>query len=131
MDFNRATLIQNIEVYLSILNQNLKGLEDQFLYQGYNKDDILKWIISEEIELIHGVTVKGHIQNTLPFAHLHNCLSGIMVTPLSILTNVYIRLPRLYGDLVYVEIEINGIDLYIRYNTSSLFNKSLQSFLKN
>lgn len=117
MDFNEATLIQNVEEYVYVLEQHLKGLEEHYSYQGCNKEDVVKWVLSEELENIYGIEVAGHARNNLPYSHIHNCLAATMEKSLSVLTNQLIAFPRLYGDLITVKIKIRSTDLYIQYLT--------------
>jgi hypothetical protein len=123
----KATLLQDIGEYLAIIEEPLQRI----IAKQYNRshsfdndfrramfDEVLLWIICEELELIHGLFEDRHVHNKTPHTVFHQELSRILHVPLSILTNWYVKAPRLYGSNNQIRVRIKNRDLYIDYYRS-------------
>ena len=120
---HRAILIQNISEYVSILKPHILQLMEIKKLRGHNNFiNVLKWIISEELELIYMQFVKGHIHNHPTYSFIHNKLNNLIPFPLSQLTGSFIKAPRIYSDDLTIEIDVTECDLHIRYYTNVFEN---------
>ena len=125
---HRAILIQNISEYVSILKPHILQLMEIKKLRGYNNFiNVLKWIISEELELIYMQFVKGHIHNHSTYSFIHRELESNLPFPLSSLTGSFIKAPKIYGDDLTIEIDVTEYDLSIRYYTD-VFEKLFREY---
>jgi len=131
MPTHRATLIQDLKEYHGILKPYLDPLLQTHAYpEGLVEEDILKWIIAEEVELIYGLFCKTHMHNGMPHMLIHSTLRMLLPIPLSNLTKSYIKAPKLYNTENLVNIQVIGRDLYIYYFASD-FNLPYKHLLRN
>jgi len=113
MNEHRATLIQDIREYLGILLPVLRPILEQYAYTGIDEESAIKWIITEELELIHCMCANNHIRSNT-YERIYSQLNSDLPQSLSILTNQYIRAPRLYDESC-IDIHLHERDLYIGY----------------
>jgi len=112
----KARLIQSINEYLAIINPVLQQIiAFQYPYEMVNKEEIIKWIIAEELELIYCLFDKQHQHNKYPHEFIHNQLTLALHVDLSIITSAYIKAPVLYLDYNTIEVKLICNDLYIDY----------------
>lgn len=111
----RSILIQSIGEYLGIIKPFVFSL---LRNTNGNKSDAIKWIISEELELIYGLFEINHEHNHPLYSKIHNQLDSKLPSSLSRITARYIQAPRIY-DNVSITVEITNIDLIIFYYSIS------------
>mgnify|MGYP003558530814 CR=1 FL=1 len=113
---HRATLIQDIYDYLKILTGHVRcQMQEHHYLCGTTEEDVVKWIIAEELFLIHGLITRGHLQNKIPHADIHSRIEHTLPTSLSALTSIFVRAPRLFEPETEIDLLIIGRDLYISY----------------
>lgn len=115
MALHKATLIQGIEEYLYYLKPHLHSFLELYARSGINEEDVILWIIEEEIELIYGLFTLNHTHSNRPHTYVHQSLNASLHITLSRLTTCYIKAPRIYDDNNQIEIKIINNDLYITY----------------
>jgi hypothetical protein len=115
MRLHRATLIQDIYEYKEILRPYLDPLMEPYTTHGISEESTLHWILAEELELIYGLFDESHEHNCFPYVQIHNQLSGLLPYPLSVLTANYVRAPKLYNPESFINLELVGRDLHIKY----------------
>ena len=115
----RAVLIQYIGEYLEYIKPYLNCiLITEYHKQKFNIDEIIKWIICEELELVYGLFTHGHEHNKEPYLYIHNRLMRDLPINLSRFTTNYIKAPKLYNN-IDIRVELNKFDLSIIYYTST------------
>lgn len=113
MPHHRATLIQPISEYVALLQWHLEPILHAFISHGIGEEEVLAWIIAEELELVYGLFTQNHHHNYYPYVAIHACLSGQV--SLSALTQIYIKAPKLYPDHNQIHLMMNQFDLIIEY----------------
>jgi hypothetical protein len=112
---HRATLIQDITEYRSIVLALLRPVLLNFASYGYDEEDALEWIVKEEIERIYHLFDGNHIHNHWPLSAIHNHVAASSPILFSKYAEFYLRAPKLYGDNNQVLIELVDQDLWIDY----------------
>jgi hypothetical protein len=97
-------------------------LNDIINYQ-YNtfreeREEIFKWVIEEELELIFGVFADSHLHNRNIYSDIHSELNKNFQGKLSVIIRHYIRVPLIYSDNNIVKICMNELDLIIKYHAN-------------
>ena len=115
MSVKKAILIQDISEYLGIMRPYVRRVLFKYNAISLNMDNIIRWIIEEELELIYGVFINGHVHNKYPEIIIHNILNREMHAALSIVTSNHIKAPKIYGDIESVYMSINKFDLTLMY----------------
>lgn len=111
-----AILIQDIRDYILYIKKPLiESINSSFSNENIN--EITKWIIEEELELIYGLFVNGHQHNKYPNHLIHNTLNRLLYGNLSKITRWYIKSPKLYDFDTAILLNINDTDLIIEYYT--------------
>ena len=113
----RATLIQGIAEFKEYLRKPLQQCMEAFPDTD-GEEDVIKWIICEELEETHHLFDTAHIHNRIPHIHIRDMLRGILTIPLSEIVNWYIKAPQLYVDDRQIKVILRGRDLYINYYTN-------------
>ncbi len=124
MLLQKATLIQDIAEYLDIIKPAIDNVFEQFFLEQFSqnqrasskelKDNVLRWIIAEELELIYGLFAIDHVHNSYPHIAIHQLLNNEI--DISTLTATYVKAPQLYVDNVTIHIDVTARDLYIYYH---------------
>jgi len=85
--------------------------------EGVIAEEALQYLISEELELIHGLFDNRHgwRRGQPPYADVYYELRTRLPVSLSGLVNHHIAAPRVYGDNNTIDIVIQGNDLLIGY----------------
>jgi hypothetical protein len=112
-----ATLIQDVTEYLAYIEQPLWEILQKFNPREFQSTTaVLKWIISEEIEVLYGLEVIGHRAKLYPYTKIRNKLDRALPLALSTLTMYHIKAPRVYLDNPFVQVDLfHNTDLYIQY----------------
>lgn len=113
MTMRQSTLIQSIAEYKGLLDPHLSGFREYRMNNVRGKDEIIRWIIEEELELIYGLFSVEHIHNHDIFRGIHNKLELSLPQRLSEITKRYILLPRAFYDTTrrYADAFNNLIDM--------------------
>ena len=114
MDAPKALLIQDVSDYISVLKNALQSLLWILERNALTAEDMIEWIIKEEIELVYSLSTDDQSQRQAArhvYDHVKNYLNGT----LSIYTSTYIKAPRLYSDNRQISIKLVGRDLYLWY----------------
>ncbi len=124
---HRATLIQDIKEFMGFIRPHVSDLYSLHAKgQWHSEEDIIKWIIAEEIEMIFGLFDVAHVHNGMNETIIHSLLNQKLKGKLSSIICFYFRVPRIYSDENQIEIKIKGSDLYIKYYTDrQTYNYSL------
>lgn len=126
MSKHQATLIQDINEYLTLLEEYLTPLfEEHHALQGMSLEGVIQWIIEEELDIIYMLYTKGHAHGLWPYHMFHAELDRRMRLSLSTYTGHYIRAPRLYDDSD-IKLYIRGRDLYIEYYCNPIMPPVIQ-----
>lgn len=116
----RATLIQTVPEYMFLLNEAINLLEPLLISSIDNRDSLIKWLVAEELELIYGIFVNGHIHNKEVYNKIHNKLiidKGTIYNQrtLSSITARCILVPELKNYDNKIDLDIQGNDIFISY----------------
>ena len=109
----RALLIQDLHDYLSVLRGAVRGIAGQVVLSGLTEDRVIEWIVKEQIEQIYHLFSVNHDPRDWRYAKLYEQVRSSV--DLDYYAGQLIKVPQLYGDNVYVDLEIRGIDLYLWY----------------
>lgn len=133
MLIHKATLIQDIAEYLLIIQQYLASVLPEYLeayaYTGMTEESVVKWMVDEELELVHGLFATSHIHNHTPYMQMHAQLSHAIPHGLSHWTRCLVQAPKLYGDNIQIRTELRGRDLYLFYHIPPYSLPEFQHFL--
>ena len=116
LQHHKATLIQDISDYRSLVISALTTVLPEFVHYGLSEEDCFEWIVREEIERVFHLYDPDHTHNHWPHTLIHNRVDAQLSQPLSRLSTHYLRAPRLYGENNTVLIEVVERDLWIDYN---------------
>lgn len=115
MPEHKALLVQNVRDFLLLIDPYLDQQMEAFIHTGINKEDVILWMIAEELECGYGLFSHNHIHNRMPHTVIHSCLQSCMPVPFATIAAFYIKAPRIYADDNDIEIQLKGCDLYIKY----------------
>lgn len=125
----RAILIQDINEYLLMMRQFLGVLfQEHHAQAGLTEDDVIKWIIEEELEQNYYLFTHRHVHNHVAYSTFYSQIKLMSAVPIEEYTSHYIKSPKLYGDDTVVDIKIKGRDLYIYYSTTGQFLNPFNKF---
>ncbi len=113
---HKATLIQDITDYRSIVWPALTQILSDYTHLGLSEQDCFEWIVREEIERVYHLFDRQHTHNRWPYNLIHNRVDAALTYPLSRYTRHYLRAPVLYGENNLVLIEVVDRDLWIDYD---------------
>jgi hypothetical protein len=109
----RALLIQDMHDYLGLLRGAVKQISDQVFMSGLTEERLVEWIVKEQIEQVYHLFSVNHDSRDWRFAMLFHQVRNLI--DLDYFTGQYIKVPTLYGDHCFIDLEIRGIDLYMWY----------------
>lgn len=109
----RALLIQDIQAFLYILQQAIKGSIEQITRDGLTEQGVIDWIMREQIERVYNLFTTNHDSNDWKYACVYYQVRNRL--DLDHLTGQYVQVPKLYGDNCYIDLEVRGIDLFMWY----------------
>jgi hypothetical protein len=109
----RALLIQEIHDFLSVLKGATRAVASQLVFSGLSEERLIEWIVKEQIEQVYHLFSVNHDPRDWRFARLHDQIRSQL--DLDYYTGQYIKVPQLYGDNCFIDLEIRGIDLYLWY----------------
>jgi hypothetical protein len=112
MTVGRAILIQDIQEFIHYIKPYFEPILEAY---PADEEDIVKWIIAEEIEMTYNLFDINHIHNRRPHINVRDYLDTSLPTGLSKVFSWYIKAPRIYSDHNEIEIVMRGRDLYIQY----------------
>lgn len=112
---SKVLFIQDVTNYIFLLKEQLVELMDSFVCDGIALEEMIEWIIKEEIQQIHNLCFRDHRSSKYPHSIIRNNLNIKLSGNLSILHNQSIKVPDVYSDQVEIELELRHYDLHIRY----------------
>lgn len=119
----RALLVQDLIEYRALLKNALRTALEAYTFLGLTEDDILEWIIREEVEEIYGIQVKGHEYKRWPQTVMRSIVDRECGHLLTAYTSYFVKVPKLYKEMNEIEVELRGRDVFIRYERDSLLQR--------
>ncbi|BDD79529.1 hypothetical protein [Burkholderia phage FLC9] len=109
----QALLIQDANDFLTILRKAVRGIADEISDQGLTEEQVVEWIVKETVERVYYLLSTRHDSRDWKYRRLYDRVRNMI--DLDHLTGLYIKVPQLYGEHCYIDLDVRGIDLYLWY----------------
>lgn len=107
----QALLIQDISLYLAQIKPVVASHIEAYASSGVTEERVLEWILEEELEVVFGLFANQHDHKRWPYRNIYDLARNEL--DLNKLTKHYIKAPQLYGDNSFIEVRVEGLDLFL------------------
>lgn len=94
----QAKLIQDVGGFLAELQPQFGKIVERYKDKGLTQSSFLRWIITEELEVVYGLFDAMHAHSIISFEQPYNELKFMLPFQLSMCFSHYIKAPKIYPD---------------------------------
>lgn len=117
MPVRKVTVIHDVSKVKDYLSNVLLPYADCINKKGITLDDCLNWIISEEIERVHGFIIDNHRRKTSPYVEFYYIvIAAVSNYALSRTINYSISLPRHFSKNNTISVSYTELDIIAVYD---------------